>query len=250
MASSTGETPSSPRFDESMQATIGALLTIVLLVLVDLLWAFEKLSYGQSELPAVGIYVFNCGGLFISVWFCVLASREKIDTLLNMFAGATRTDIPAGDAEVLDVENVGGSSRFITNPWIPVTLQFLLAGWLIYASGGITNSPYSSVLIAMMLIGQSLYMTPSVTYDAHAKLLGAPAFMGGFARAYWYPLLMFVSLLVGLVWLQAHHPLMRRPAAAGEMFATTLLNLLVSMCVVFVTRRVDRTGGRGDKGGS
>jgi hypothetical protein len=136
------------------------------------------------------------------------------------------------------------------NLWVPVTFQFVLVGWLIYASGGIMNSPYSSVPIVMMMIGQSVYAAPSIEFEGDIKVRDVVLLLGRVGRAYRYPLLMVATLYLALMVLQENHPLVTHPAPAIEIVLTTLANLFFGMCVVIVTRRADRVVVEGVDQGS
>jgi hypothetical protein len=232
---------------DQLQATIGAWLTVVLVVIVNTLWVMAKLLVGHGQLSGVNLTIFTIGGLIIIGWLGLWAASDKVDTLFLLLAKVTRAGTAEGDADVLDTRDfIPGRFRcIIANLWIPVTLQFLLVGWLIYASGGITNSPYGPVLVVMMAIGQSVYHAPGIELGAEAKMRDVLIFIGRVARLYVYPQLMFMSLLIALVLLQEHHPLVTRPIPPGEMIFTLQLCIFVSMCVVFITRRTDRAMARG-----
>jgi hypothetical protein len=227
---------------DRLQATIGAWLTVVLVVIVNLLWVTASLLVGEAQLSAINLMIFTLGGLIIIGWLGLRAASDKVDTLVLLLARITRIGAAEGDVDALDARDVipGRFRSFAANLWIPVTLQFLLVGWLIYASGGLTNSPYGPVLVVMMAIGQSVYHAPAIELGAEAKMRDVLVFIGRVTRLYVYPQLMFVSLLVGLVLLQEHHPLVTKPTPPAEMIFTLQLCIFVSMCVVFITRRADR----------
>ncbi len=230
-------------FGEQSKAMFGAISTFVLLVIVLIQSTMENLVYGRGQMSIVSLTIFTVVALFIVIWFIVRGASDKFAELFTLFSRATRTGIPRAHTDVV-LDRVGADrGRFrsaIANLWIPVTLQFMLAGWLIYATGGIMNTPYNPVPIVMMLIGQSIYVTPPIDLAADAKLLDVLVFIWRIARAYLYPQLVFVFILVAVVLLQEHYPLVTRPAPSTEIVTTILVSLFVSMCVVFVTRRVDR----------
>ncbi|MFZ1153891.1 MAG: hypothetical protein WAN93_03190 [Solirubrobacteraceae bacterium] len=227
---------------DRLQATIGAWLTVVLVVTVDFLWVMARLLTGKGQLSAINLLVFTLGGLVIVGWLGLRAASDKVDTLMLLLARVTRIGAAEGDIDALDarVEIPGRFRSLVANLWIPVTLQFILVGWLIYASGGLTNSPYGPVLVVMMAIGQSVYHAPAIELGAEVKMRDVLIFIGRVTRLYVYPQLMFVCLLIALVLLQEHHPLVTRPTPPGEMIFTLQLCIFVSMCVVFITRRADR----------
>lgn len=232
-----------PRFNDQVKATFGAAWTVFLLVVVDLLRPVESPVFGHAQLLWLGLVVFNAGALLLVAWFCLLGAANEFDALFALLTRVMRAGMGGHEGSVLNTGRAapGRLRRAVTNLWIPVTLQFILAGWLIYASGGFTKSPYNSVPIVMMLIGQSVYAIPSIGFNANIKLLDVLVVLPSrLARAYCYPLSMLVLLLVVLLLLQQHHPLQSRSAPPAEMAFTALLNLFFGMCVVFVTRRADQ----------
>jgi hypothetical protein len=239
-----------PRFDVLLKLILGASLTFILMVVVDAFSVGEVVMIGESHLSTVNLYIFNLGAMTIVVWFGSLANLDKVGELVSLLVGnAAANTAGCSASELCDGDPAGGLEGWlgnaVKNVWVPVTLLFLLVGWLIYASGGIANSPYSQVPIVMMVVGQSVYDTPSVELRADAKLMNLPIFVKGVVRHYLYPIAMFALLLIGLVLLQAYHPLVTKPAPELENIFTTLLGLVVSMCVVAVTRRADQALPRG-----
>jgi hypothetical protein len=118
--------------------------------------------------------------------------------------------------------------------------EFWLVGWLIYATVGITTSPYSGVPLSMIIIGQSVYAIPPIQLRPSRRTPRLLVFTWGVARIYWSSLLVVVSLLGALVLLQRYLPAYRAPAPSGEILVVTLVSLVASMCVTFVTRRGDQ----------
>jgi hypothetical protein len=231
-----------PRFDDRMKAMLGSVATFILLLLVVTISTAENLLFGRSQLSVLDLAIFGFGALAIVDWLGVWGSSDRVRTLLALLGRATRTGTVVVVRDLDSRETRPGTLRRVLGGlWVPVTLQFVLVGWLIYASGGIANSPYSSVPVVMMLIGQSVYETPSIELGDDIKVRDLLMFVCRVARAYCYPLLMFVVLFGVLVLLQEHHPLVTRSAPSVEIVFTTLVNLFFGMCVVLVTRRVDRT---------
>lgn len=193
------------------------------------------------------------------------ASSDEIHKLIVLLARAIRPgpvdddedfddtdfdDVDFDDVDFLDARDFVPRRfrRVMANLWIPVTLQFWLVGWLIYASGGLKNSPYSMVLPAMLIIGQSVYPTSPIRLGADPRPRDFLVFVWRMACYYGYPQLMFGSLLVALVLLQEYHPLVTKPAPAAETIFVTQVSIFVVMCVVFVTKRLDRAAAPGTHG--
>jgi hypothetical protein len=186
---------------------------------------------------------FTIGAYVLIAYFLVLANPNGIRALQRSLARAT-----GKPAEASREEPIGAPGRLellLADPWVPVTLEFLLVGWLIYASGGVIDSPYSPVPIGMVVIGQSVYDVRPIAFDAKAGLLRAIAvFAARVAGQYWYPLSLSVSLLIGLEALQQWHPIVQRTAVPGELAFTSLFSMFVCMCTTFVTRCADRATPR------
>jgi len=249
MGSFFGNRFSSPlAFHDSAKAMFGAVSTFVLLITVCLIFVFEKPLFGQNQLTPTGLDYFIKGGAGIIAWLFLRASSEEIHSLFVMLARAMRIG-GEDDTDYLDNRDIVPRRlrRIVTNLWIPVTLQFSLVWWLIYASGGLANSPYTSVLLAMMLIGQSVYPAAPIGLGSDPRLRDFFVFIGRMARYYAYPQLMFGSLLIGLALLQQYHPMVTRPAPAAQTIFVTQVSIFVSMCVLFITRRLDRTVAPGTR---
>jgi len=231
------------RFDDRLKAAMAAAANLFFLVAVSTIWAVESSAFDTHQLPGVSPLLFTIGELLIIVYFGALAASDRFGALVEMLVRAARSGISEDPSESSPEDlGAGALRRLLTNLWTPVTLNFLLAGGLIYASGGIVNSPYSQVPIAMMLIGQSVYGVPPVELSHHPRTPRVVVFAASVARLYLYPLLIMVSLELSLVVLQTTHPLVTTPAPAAELLLTTLLSLFAGMCVTFVTRRADRAG--------
>jgi hypothetical protein len=235
------------KFNSSINAMFGAVLATVLLFLVCLISVLEKPLLGENQLTPMGLDYFIKSQAVVIAWLFVVAVPEEIHGLFVLIAKAIRTDSDEDDIDVLDNKDVapGCFRRFLTNLWVPVTLQFWVAGWLIYASGGLANSPYTPILPPMMIIGQSIYPIPLIELGVGAKPSDFILCLGRLVCYYRYPLLMFASLLVTLTLLQESHPLVTKPGPKAETIFTTLLSLFVSMCAVFISRRLDRTAAPG-----
>lgn len=224
-------------------ATLGAWSTVVLLIVVDLFIATVEWLAGDSRVSRWDLLVFNMGGLLIAAWLSLLASSDKLDVMLSRLAKATqeraggeRRDIP----ETAD-QGPGFLFRILTNLWLPVTFQFLLALWLIYASGGLGGSPFVSLPITMMIIGQSVYHVPSIELsDSGPRSL--LTFVWRVLRFYAYPQLLFAFIMVVLIVLQIYEPAHTGAAPLAETMIATQLNLSIGMCVAFLARRFDQAG--------
>jgi hypothetical protein len=229
-------------FDDQLKAMFGAITTFVLLMIVLIQSTGENLAYHRGQISMVNLAVFTLGSLFVVIWFIVRGASEKFGELFALLGRVTQAGTVKGE-----LDSVGGVGDFtrrrrraIGNLWIPVTLQFALAGWLIYCTGGIMNTPYNPVPIVMMLIGQSVYVTPSIDLPTDTRVRSMFMVIWRITRAYLYPQLMFASLLVAVVLLQERYPLVTHPAPPLEVVLTILVSLFVSMCVVFLTRSVDQ----------
>lgn len=230
-------------FDQYQKAYFGAAALFFLWLVVAAISAMEKPVFGQEQLSSTGFIVFTIGSYALIAYFLVLANPNGVNSLPKSLARATRRGMASEEIEGAEVteDRPGRLGRVLTNPWVPVTLEFLLVGWLIYASGGIVNSPYGPVPIGMIIIGQNVYDVRPIVFDSEAGISGILLFAARVARQYWYPLALSVSLLLGLELLQELHPLVQKPAPPSELAFTTLSSLFVCMCATFVTRCTDRT---------
>ena len=227
---------------EQFQATVGAWLTVVLVVTVDVIWVVVKLLTGQGQLSGINLMIFNLGGLIIIGWLGLLASSYKLSALFALLARVTQASPVEGEEGSCDTaeKDPGRFQRAITNLWVPVTLQFWLVGWLIYASGGIVNSPYIPVPVAMMIIGQSVYHVRPIQLGANAKLRDVLIFLWRVTCFYGYPQLMFGSLLLVLAILHEYLPPTTGPAPIAETIFILQLSVSIGLYVAFIVRRVDR----------
>lgn len=233
--SQQGEGLGACKRDDAPRLMLGASLTVAWAVVVDLISADEVLTVNGSCLSANSLYLFNIGALAIVVWMGWLASRDSLGRMLTTFVGdqadtasvlATRQSVP------------GRVGRLLVDPWLPVTGQFVLAGWLIYSSGGLAHSPYAQVPLVMMAIGQSLYATPFIRLSRNARLWNVPVFLRDVLKHYFYPISLFMMVMGALFVLRTPPPV--RAAPNWEMMLTTLLGLVVSMSVVAATRWRDK----------
>jgi hypothetical protein len=228
---------------EQFQAAVGAWSTVVLVAAVNLIWGVAKLLTGKGQLSGINLMIFTLGGLTIIGWLGLLTSSYRPGALFALLARTTQTGPVEGDDGLLNNGAHVGPGRFqraISNLWVPVTFQFWLVGWLIYASGGITSSPYVPVPVAMMIIGQSLYHVRPIGLRAEAKLRDVLAFLWRVACFYGYPQLMFGSLLIALAMLHEYLPLAASPAPIAETIVIMQLSVSIGLCVAFIVRRVDR----------
>lgn len=243
-----GNSVISERFDDRMKALFGALSTLLLMVLVPAISLLERVVFGQAQISTLDLAIFLGAGLIVTQWLVLLGTSDRIGALVRLFVLATHSDAGPGNDQGPGSAQPRLAIRALSNLWIPVTLQFSLANWLIYATGGLSNSPYAMVPTAMMLIGQSVYVTPNIDLpDARARSLLRYALH--LVGAYWYPLAMYFVMLVAVVSLQAAHPLVTRHAPDGEVAATTFITVAAGLFVVHVTRRVDQASARRRAGG-
>jgi hypothetical protein len=231
-------------FDEYQKAYFGAAALFFLWLIVAAISATEKPLFGQDQLSGTGFVVFTIGAYALIAYFLLLANPNGVNALPRALAKATRRGVSFEEATTAPdtfEAHPGRLELILTNPWVPVTLEFMLVGWLIYASGGIVNSPYGPVPIGMIIIGQNVYDVRPIVFDGAAGMRGIFIFAARVAHQYWYPLLLSVTLLLGLELLQEWRPLVQRTAPPGELAFTTLFSLFVCMCATFVTRCSDRS---------
>jgi hypothetical protein len=234
-----------PRFDDRLKAAMAAAANVMFTSVVVLMWGLEGPLFGGHQLYGSSPLLFVIFALTMVLYYGALATSDRFGRLADMLVQAAARGIvaePEG-AEPQRSSRPGRARAIFANLWVPVTLNFLLAGWLIYASGGILNSPYASVPVAMMLIGQSVYGVPPIDLRGHSRLPRLVVFVLAILRLYLYPFMLIIVIELMLVALQRLHPLVRSPAPAAEFVISTLLILLASMCVTFVTRRADKASG-------
>jgi hypothetical protein len=225
-----------------MLATLGACSTFALIAIVDAFLAVAEGLAGDDRISTIDLLIFNLGGWLIVGWLGLLASSDKVDAMLVRLAKVAGEDVAGQDARPLDGGDPapGRLALAVTNLWIPVTFMFLLAGWLVYASGGPTNSPFVSLPVTMMIIGQSVYHLPSIDLRANPTPRDLLAFGMRVLRFYAYPQLLFGLILALLCLLQVYRPIRTDPAPIAETMIATQLNLSIGMCVAFLARRFDR----------
>lgn len=225
-------------------ATLGACSTIALLVVADLFLVVAAGLAGDERVSMFDLFVFNTGGLLIVGWLGLLASSDKVDVMLARLARATTADrgdrgAPTDGSRAL---GSGWLGRARTNLWIPVTSMFLLAGWLVYATGGMIGSPFVSLPVTMTIVGQCVYEVPLIEYPPRPRVRALLALFCRVLRFYAYPQLLFAAVMVTLGMLQLDG-LIRAPAAPiAETMIATQLNLSIGMCVAYIARRFDRAG--------
>jgi hypothetical protein len=236
---SAGSTRSSLRQrDNELKITLATYSTLALLAVVWVISIVELLIFGQPQIPPVGLGVFTVLGLCIIGWLGTVDTSRNLSALFDLLPREPR----AGGAEsngTIGATSLGPGrfQRVITNLWIPVTFQFLLVGWLIYASGGMANSPYDALPILVITIGQSVYEPPQVEFDGQANTRGVVRFVLRLARSYWYPLTLSVLILILLQLAQSYRPMVTRPAPPLERGLTTFLTLFITMCVGFLVQK-------------
>jgi hypothetical protein len=236
----------SPAFNDRLKALFGALLTWVLMLIVIVISTAESLFLGRTQIPLVDLVIFVAAGLVVVQWFLFRGTTDRFGALLLLFATVVRTPDRRGETNVGSLIRrppPGPVGQALGNLWIPVTFQFALAHWLILASGGVANSPYTAVPPVMMLIGQSVYPSPLVELPK-ANVKELVKFSARFARYYAYPFCMLVSMQATVVLLQDRYPLVTRPAPSFEIVLTTLVTVFSGYLVAHVTRRADRARAR------
>jgi len=232
------------RFTDELKAMFAAVSNIVFLVAVVALWLMEKPVFGHRQLHSSSLLTYIIGTLLLIPYYLFL-SNNGLRSLGELLVSTAREGVPdAQDNLIIAPVNTSRLGRVTKNLWTPVTFNFLLVGWLIYASGGISNSPYSQVPLAMILIGQSTYDVPDIRFPAHIKAMPVIYFARRIAQLYWSSLLVVGSLLTGLLLIQKYHPLVTRQASTTEFFIIMLISLFASMCITFLTRRADRAAPR------
>jgi hypothetical protein len=233
-----------PTLNDQFKRIVAAVSNLVFLFAVVGLWLLEPLLFQRHQLSGDALLVFIVGSLSLVVYYSLHdrlhVAREAVTASMGLLPEAARTgvaDAPS-DGERRDARD--WRTRVTSTLWTPVIFNFWLVGWLIYASGGITNSPHSGVPVAMVLVGQSVYDVPQPTFTAGSRLPRLPRFCLAVARLYWLSLLVVVTLLGCLVVAQVAHPLTTRTAPTAEVMAVMLISLFASMCVTLVTRRADQ----------
>ena len=220
---------------------MAATANLFFLFAVCTIWAVESLIFDGRQLAGVSLVPFIIGELLLVVYFAALAASDRFGALVEILVRAARSGIAKDGARAEPEGRAGGRvRRLLTNLWTPVTLNFVLAGGLVYASGGVVNSPYNQVPIAMFLIGQSIYEVPPIELRHHERIPRIVVFAATLARLYVYPLFLIVLLELSVVGLQATHPLVTTSAPPALVLVSILITLFAGMCVTFVTRRADR----------
>lgn len=230
-----------PKFDSKLKAGLAVVSNIVLLLAVNIIYALDDLL-GKGQITLIPLLIFDLLSLLLIVFYGAVVTSDTIGSLVGWLVRVVSGDVRAKN--VFATDPVEAESQLLCNLWIPVTLNFLLAGYLIYMSGGITGSPFGQVPIAMMLIGQSVYDAPRIDLTTQARLPQPVLFLCEVARLYAYPLCLMVGLLAGLLAAQTYAPLETAPAPSLEIAATGFVVLFASMCVTFVTRRADQLASR------
>lgn len=211
--------------------------------MVAAFWVVAKTISGEGQFSSIDFMIFDMGCFAAVGWLSLLASTDTLKALLGRLeraAGAVQASAAGEQSDPGGGEH-GLLACALTNLWVPVTFLFLLATWLVYASGGLANSPFISLPVTMMIVGQSVYCVPAIRLPAKPRSRDLLIFVGCVLRFYWYPQLLFASMLVALALLQRYHPLRTSPAPTAETMLATQLNLSIGMCVAFLARRFDRT---------
>lgn len=233
-----GERSGIPKSDDFPKLVLGASLTVAWTFIVDAISAGEAVFANGSCLSAHDLYLFNIAALGIVVWLGSLATLDPAGKVVAEFVAGAQVGEPAD-------RRAGGSvreawrrlRRAARSPWIPVTGQFVLAGWLIYRSGGTLASPYAPVPLVMMAVGQSVYDTPALRLRHDAGFFNVSILVRDVLLHYRYPIFLFALALVGPIALQAPAG---RPAPEGMPIFTSMLAIVMCMCVVAAARWRDR----------
>lgn len=229
-----------PEFVDRLKALLGAVMTFVLTSIVLAFSIVEIVSQGHMRISLGNLAIFLIMGLITMLWLVIRGTSDRFGDLFRSATAPSRSaedrSVPSGALR----PPPGRVRRFFSNLWIPVTFQFAHAGWLVYISGGLAYSQYYMVPAVMMLIGQSAYRTPPVDL-LDTKPRNVLIYLGRVVRAYWYPVIMVLSLYAVVVVLQEHHPLVTRSAPQYDHYLTMFVELISGVFVVHFTRRTDQT---------
>ncbi|HEX5308291.1 MAG TPA: hypothetical protein VFW38_04350 [Solirubrobacteraceae bacterium] len=233
-----GERSGVPKPDDFPELMLGASLTVVWMLIADAVSAAEATFSSGSCLSIHDLYLFNIAALAIVVWLGSLATLDPAREMLTRFvAGAEAKEPPRGQegASAREVSKRLGSAA--SNRWIPVTGEFVLAGWLIYRTGGTLASPYAPVPLVMMAVGQSLYHTPALRLRRDAGFSNVSILVWDVLLHYRYPIFLCTAAMVVPIALQAPAG---RLAPEGMPIFTSLLGIVVCMCVMAGARWRDQ----------
>lgn len=227
-----------PTSDDVPKLVLGALLMMVWAIMVDAISASEVVFADGSCLSTKVLYAYNIAALAIALWAGWLATRARAAEMVASFVGASDPGEPAERRSGKSLRALlGPAGRAALSPWVPVTGMFLLAGWLIYRSGGTLASPYAPVPLVMMAVGQSVYETPTLRFRRDAGLSNAPILLRDVVVHYRYPIFLFAVAEIGPIVLGAPAA---RPAPQGMTVFTSMLAIVICMAVAAASRWRDQ----------
>jgi hypothetical protein len=240
-----------PKFDDRLKALLSAVSNLLFLIAVVAIWGSEQPLIGRHQLSGSALVAFTIWELALIAYYGALAVSDDLGALPRLLTNAIREGV-ASTKEAPGPSHAAAARRPLrvvvaSNLWLPVTLNFASVGWLIFASGGIANSPYNQVPVAMILIGQSLYAVPPMVLTSESRTPWPIMFVSQVMRLYWSSITVVAVLLTTLLLLQRYDPMQTRAAPPVEILLVMLASLIASMGVTFVTRRADRNA-RGPRG--
>jgi hypothetical protein len=232
-----GERSGIPKPDDFPELMLGASLTVTWMLITDIVSTVEATFASGSCLSTHDLYLFNIAALAIAVWLGSLATLDLVREMLARFvAGAEAKEPPRGRARG-SARSASRLSSAVSSRWVPVTGEFVLAGWLIYRSGGTLASPYAPVPLVMMAVGQSLYHKPALRLRRDAGFSNVSILVRDVVMHYRYPIVLCAAAMVGPIVLRSPAG---RLAPEGMPIFTSLLGIVVCMCVVAAARWSDQ----------
>jgi hypothetical protein len=230
----------SPRFDDRLKTILAAAANLAFLLTLVGMWILEKPLFHRHQLSGSSLLIYTIGALSLIVYYGLRVVSDNIRTLFELLWQAVRAGVRDSTYARRSKKTTTPGHGFPAGLRIPVTFNFWLVGWLIYASGGLTNSPYSGVPIVMVLLGQSMYDVPPITLQSRRGIPPLASFGWSVAKIYGSSLSVVISLLATLVALQHWCPRVTSAAPTGETVAMMIVSLFASVCVTFVTRKADQ----------
>jgi hypothetical protein len=232
-----GERSGIPKPDDFPELMLGASLTVTWMLITDVVSAAEATFTSGSCLSIHDLYLFNIAALAIAVWLGSLATLDPAREMLARFVAGAETKEPPRERAQGSARAASRLGSAAGSRWIPVTGEFVLAGWLIHRSGGTLASPYAPVPLVMMAVGQSLYHTPALRLRRDAGFSNVSILVRDVLMHYRYPMFLCAAAMVGPIVLRAPAG---RLAPEGMPIFTSLLGIVVCMCVVAAARWGDQ----------
>lgn len=237
-----GERSGIPKPDDFPELMLGASLTVAWMLIADAVSAAEATFGSGSCLSTHDLYLFNIAALGIVVWLGSLATLEPAREMLARFVATAEPGLQTCQSSR---RRARGSTRAClrllgkaaSSRWIPVTGEFVLAGWLIYRSGGTLASPYAPVPLVMMAVGQSLYHPPALRFRRDAGFSNVSILVRDVLLHYRYPIFLCAAAMAVPIALEAPAG---RLAPEGMPIFTSVLGIVVCMCVVAGARWRDQ----------